>query len=83
MVTSDVRGAGTDAAVSLELCGPAGSPAGPWVLDRQGAFGRGQVSCSGLWAEDGRAFSVMPEWCACELVGANASWHHSVALVPH
>lgn len=44
VVTSDVRGAGTDAAISLELSGHAGTPAGPWVLDRQGAFGRGQVS---------------------------------------
>jgi hypothetical protein len=43
VVTSDVRGGGTDAAVSLELCGAAGSCAGPWVLDRPGAFGRGQV----------------------------------------
>lgn len=43
VVTSDVRGGGTDAAVSLELCGAAGSSAGPWVLDRPGAFCRGQV----------------------------------------
>jgi hypothetical protein len=51
VVTSDVRGAGTDAAVSLELCGPAGTSSGPWVLDRQVAFGRGQVGTvqSGLW----------------------------------
>lgn len=42
VVTSDVRGAGTEAAVLLELQGP-GQAAGPWVLDKPGAFGRGQV----------------------------------------
>lgn len=44
VVTSDLRGAGTDAAVTLELCGSGSSAcAGRWVLDRPDAFGRGQT----------------------------------------
>lgn len=50
IVTSDLRGAGTDGTVSLELSGVCDSTAGPWVLDRAGAFGRAQVQGSNGWA---------------------------------
>lgn len=49
VVTSDLRGAGTDGALVLELLGQPNSSgqsaarAGPWCLDRPGAFARGQT----------------------------------------
>ncbi len=45
--TSDQRGAGTDAGVSIEMFGEEGARLGPFPLDRQGAFERGQVRMVG------------------------------------
>lgn len=57
VVTSSLRGAGTDGAVRLELVGSS-TRAGPWLLDRVGALGRGQV-CGGGGSVPGAAA------CAC------------------
>lgn len=83
VVTSNVRGAGTDGAVSLELVGQAPNPAttaaaaraGPWCLDRSGAFARGQTDTFIVESTEVQN----PESLQVTLQGAsvNPDWHLS------
>lgn len=82
VVTSDLRGAGTDAAVTLELCGPGpGACAGRWVLDRPGAFGRGQTDS--FTVEGAGLSSIASLKVALQVTQKSPSWHleHVVCTV--
>ncbi|WIA17082.1 hypothetical protein OEZ85_013981 [Tetradesmus obliquus] len=92
VITSNVRGAGTDGALSIELLGsnpaasgstPQGSTAagstpasaGPWCLDRPGAFARGRTDSFVVRGLE----VVQPSALKVELQGAslNPDWHLS------
>lgn len=88
VVTSNVRGAGTDGALSLELLGAghaatgstmqgstAASSAGPWCLDRPGAFARGRTDSFVVQGPE----VAQPSVLRVELQGAclNPDWHLS------
>lgn len=77
MVTSNVRGAGTDGALFIELTGtgPTGAAvsAGPWCLDRSGAFARGSTD---TFIVEGTEVAT-PRTLQVTLQGAslNPDWH--------
>lgn len=77
-----MRGAGTDGAISLQLCGPVpGAKAGPWVLDKQGAFGRGQTDS--FTVEGVSLGSLSSLTVALQAPQQGAGWHldHIVCTV--